>query len=106
MDNEKNWIYNYKGSFWDVPYKPGVYLIIFENGKRYVGSTNNIHKRLVNHLGCLLGRNRDTTKWYKLAREENNLPQYKSIKTVPERGRRKTLKELEEEEKEDKRKFF
>jgi GIY-YIG catalytic domain. len=99
MANEKIWTYNYKGSFYNVPYKPGVYLIVFENGKRYVGSTNNIHKRLVNHLGSLLGKNHNSVKWYKLAREENNLPQYKPIETASKKGRKKLLRKLKRKKK-------
>lgn len=107
MENEKNWVYDYTGSLYDIPEQPGVYLIVFENKKRYVGSTNNLHGRITRHLGCLCGKNHDSTKWYALAREENNLPQYKVKEIELKKGRkRKTNQELEKEKKEENRRYF
>lgn len=50
----------------------GTYLIILPNGKRYVGSTNNLYKRLETHILNLAKRT--GVKWYETAAIENNLP--------------------------------
>lgn len=71
---QKQWRFNYKGKLWFLPRESGVYLLVFKNGKRYFGSTNNLNSRIIRHLGALSGKNKDSTKWYKLAREDNNLP--------------------------------
>lgn len=57
----------------DLEKVPGVYLIVFENKKRYVGSSRNLASRLKNHLNNLLSYS-PRGAWYKVAKEENNFP--------------------------------
>lgn len=64
--------YTYK----HIPYtkkgNPAVYLITFPNGKRYVGSSNHVFKRINTHLANL--ENPDgKTDWYEIATKENNI---------------------------------
>lgn len=111
MDNKfkelaslRAWIFNFRCKLEKLPHKPGVYVITFKNQKRYIGSTNNLYRRIVSHLGCLCGRNHDTTKWYKLAREENQLPKYVA---PPEKKKRKQKNDdIFKEMREQQEKYF
>lgn len=53
----------------------GVYLIEFPNGKKYIGSTNNLFQRLQTHLRELQIKSENA--WYKQAAIENNFPDNK-----------------------------
>ena len=57
-------------------YKDGscrVYIIKFPNGKRYVGSSNHVFRRIKYHLLALESQYSNDTKWYSKAAEENHL---------------------------------
>lgn len=60
-----------------IPYNKdgnsGVYLIKFPNGKRYVGSSNHVFKRLERHLLGLESQYKDNTLWYCVAAIENRI---------------------------------
>lgn len=49
----------------------GVYIIKFPNGKRYVGSSNHVFRRLREHLNSLAGSCKSNS-WYEIAIKENN----------------------------------
>lgn len=51
----------------------GVYLIRFPNGKRYIGSSNHVFKRIRYHLLALESQYCGDTQWYEKAAKENNL---------------------------------
>ena len=50
----------------------GTYMIEFQNGKRYIGSTKNLFERLATHIRNLQGKH--NYLWYKQAAIENNFP--------------------------------
>lgn len=80
----------------------GVYLIKFPNGKRYVGSSNHIFRRLREHLNSLAGSCKFNS-WYETAIKENNYigdeappqdPRDKKDKNGRRMGKRVSEKEM------------
>ena len=65
--------YNYKHIPYNKDGNSAVYLIEFPNGKRYVGSSNHVFKRIERHLLGLESQYKDDTLWYRTAAAENEI---------------------------------
>ena len=65
--------YTYKHIPYNKEGSAGVYLIEFPNGKRYVGSSNHVFKRIERHILGLESQYKDDTLWYRTAAAENGI---------------------------------
>lgn len=65
--------YTYKHIPYNKEGSAGVYLIEFPNGKRYVGSSNHVFRRLERHILGLESQYKDNVSWYRTAAAENEI---------------------------------
>lgn len=63
-----------KGNKTNTLGQSGVYLITFPNGKRYLGSSKDLYKRISTHMKNL--QQKKQVSWYFTASIENNFPDY------------------------------
>ena len=71
---KREWQFNYKKYLGKLYGKSGVYLLVFGNKKRYVGSSCNLGERISHHLKQI--NSTSCKDWHNTAREENQLNSY------------------------------